>query len=90
MIRKIKLISKSDITTWLKTKWNTYIDQYLIMTNISKSKSDQAMKPGQLTKTLKNMAHFYGWGSTASRLQSLFEEAVYFLPLSSQKFQNIT
>ena len=69
---------------------NTYIDQYLIMTNISKSKSDQAMKPGQLTKTLKNMAHFYGWGSTASRLQSHFEEAVYFLPLSSQKFQNIT
>ena len=48
------------------------------------------MKPGQLTKTLKNMAHFYGWGSTASRLQSHFEEAVCFLRLSSQKFQNIT
>ena len=48
------------------------------------------MKPGQLTKTLKNMAHFYGWGSTASRLQSHFEEAVCFLPLSCQKFQNIT
>ena len=28
---------------------------------------------------------FYGWGSTASRLQSHFEEAVYFLLLSSQK-----
>ena len=26
---------------------------------------------------------FYGWGSTASRLQSHFEEAAYFLPLSS-------
>ena len=24
------------------------------------------------------MAPFYGWGSTASRLQSHFEEAVYF------------
>ena len=31
------------------------------------------------------MAPFYGWGSTASRLESHFEEAVYFLPLSSQK-----
>ena len=31
------------------------------------------------------MAPFYGWGSTASRLDH-FEEAVYFLPLSSQKF----
>ena len=32
------------------------------------------------------MAPFYGWGSTASRLQSCFKEAVYFLPLSSHKF----
>ena len=32
------------------------------------------------------MTPFYGWGSTASRLQSHYEEAVYFLPLSSQKF----
>ena len=31
------------------------------------------------------MAPFYGWGSTASRLQSHYEEAVYFLLLSSQK-----
>ena len=30
-------------------------------------------------------APFYGWGSTASRLQSYFEEAVYFLPPSSQE-----
>ena len=29
---------------------------------------------------------FKGWGSTASRLHSHFEEAVYFLPFSSQKF----
>ena len=28
------------------------------------------------------MAPFYGWGSTGSRLQSHFEEAVYFLPLT--------
>ena len=27
---------------------------------------------------------FYGWGSTASRLQSHFEETLYFLPFSSQ------
>ena len=27
-----------------------------------------------------------GWGSTASRLWNHFEKAVYFLPLSSQKF----
>ena len=32
------------------------------------------------------MAPFYGWGSTASMLQSHNEEAVYFLLLSSQKF----
>ena len=30
------------------------------------------------------MGPFYGWGSTASRLQSHNEEAVYFLLLSSQ------
>ena len=32
------------------------------------------------------MAPLYGWGSTASRLYSHYEEAVYFLTLSSQKF----
>ena len=31
------------------------------------------------------MVPFYGLDSTASRLQSYYEEAVYFLPLSSQK-----
>ena len=31
------------------------------------------------------MAPFYGWGSTASRLQSHFEEADYFLLPRSQK-----
>ena len=31
------------------------------------------------------MAPFYGWGSTASRLQNNFGEVVYFLPQSSQK-----
>ena len=32
------------------------------------------------------MAPFYRWGTTASRLQSHYEEVVYFLPLSFQKF----
>ena len=32
------------------------------------------------------MAPFYGWGSTASTLHSYYEEIVYFLPLSFQKF----
>ena len=32
------------------------------------------------------MAPFYGWDSTVSRLQSHYEEIVYFLPLSFQKF----
>ena len=32
------------------------------------------------------MVPIYRLGSTASRLQSHYEEAVYFLPLSSQKF----
>ena len=27
------------------------------------------------------MAPFYGWGSTTSRVQSHYEEVVYFLPL---------
>ena len=30
------------------------------------------------------IAPFYGWGSTVSRLQSHYKEAVYFLPVSSQ------
>ena len=39
-----------------------------------------------IKKKKKNfMIAFYGWGSTASGY-SHFEEAVYFLPLSSQKF----
>ena len=34
-----------------------------------------------LTKESKKLyGPFYGWGSTASRLQSHYEEAVYFLP----------
>ena len=37
-------------------------------------------------KTLNFMTPFDGWGSTASKLQSQYEEAVYFLPLSFQKF----
>ena len=32
------------------------------------------------------MSHFYGWGSVTSRLQNHFDETVYFLPLSTQKF----
>ena len=32
------------------------------------------------------MAPFYGWDSTASRLHRHYEEIVYFLPLSFQKF----
>ena len=44
----------------------------------------------KLTKFLDEIcnfvAPFHGWVSTASRLQSRFEEAVYFLSLSSWKF----
>ena len=37
--------------------------------------------------TKKNfMAPFYGWGSTVSRLQSHYEETVYFVPLSPREF----
>ena len=32
------------------------------------------------------MVHFYGRGSTASRLETHYEEAVYYSQLSSQKF----
>ena len=32
------------------------------------------------------MDHFYGWRSNASKLQSHYEETVYFLPPNSQKF----
>ena len=32
------------------------------------------------------MAPFYGWGSTASRLQGHYEETVYFLPLCCLTF----
>ena len=34
----------------------------------------------------QNIPFFYGWDLTASRLQSHYEEVVYFLPLISQKF----
>ena len=37
-------------------------------------------------KTLNLTAPFYGWGSTASRVQNHNEETVYFLPLSPQEF----
>ena len=32
------------------------------------------------------MAPFYGWVQLSQRLRSHYEEAVYFLPLSSQNF----
>ena len=32
------------------------------------------------------MVPYYGWDSTASRLQSHCEEALYFLPLSYHRF----
>ena len=40
----------------------------------------------QFKKITIFMAPFYQWGLTASKLQSHYEEAVYFLPQSSQKF----
>ena len=33
------------------------------------------------------MAPFYGWDSSVSRPQSHYEETIYFLTLSPQKFQ---
>ena len=39
-----------------------------------------------LHDTLNFMDPFYGWASTVSMLQSHYEEAVYFLQLSPQKF----
>ena len=36
------------------------------------------------------MAPFYGWSSTASRLQSHFEEVIYFLPLTTVCFLPLT
>ena len=37
-------------------------------------------------KIKKNYGLFYRWDSTALKLQSHYEEAIYLLPLSSQKF----
>ena len=39
----------------------------------------------QVSSLLNLMTPFYGWGSTVSRLQSHYEETVYFLPFSSQE-----
>ena len=36
------------------------------------------------------MVHFYGWGSTASKLETQHEEAVYYLQLRPQKFLVLT
>ena len=44
-------------------------------------------KPLESKKKLnKIMTPFYRWGSTASVLQSYYEETVYFLPFSSKEF----
>ena len=54
-----------------------------------KAKNDthiHAHKKNIQIKKKNFMVPFYGWGSTAPRLQFHFEEAVYFLPLSSLKF----
>ena len=40
-----------------------------------------------LLKKKKIMAPFYGWGSTVSRLHSLYKETVYFLLLCPQELQ---
>ena len=48
------------------------------------------LSPGSGCAALRRknvLAPFFGWGSTASRLQSHYEEAVYFVPLCSQNFQ---
>ena len=36
------------------------------------------------------MVHFYGWGTTASKLETHYEETVYYLQLSSEKFLVLT
>ena len=39
-----------------------------------------------LKKLKTSLAPFYEWDSTVSKIQSHYEEAVYFLPLSLQEF----
>ena len=52
------------------------LNRILTITVISKS----------LRKKKKNCDPFYGWDSTAARLDSRYEGTVYFLPLIPQKF----
>ena len=49
----------------------------------SSEKTDKVLK---LKKKKKLYGLFFGWGSTVSRLQSHYEETVYFLPFSCQEF----
>ena len=43
---------------------------------------------GDIKKLMKKnfVTPFYGWGSTAAKLQSHYEGIIYFLPLNPQKF----
>ena len=53
--------------------------------NIWKVKFDYFKKRAFKAKS-SFMIPFYGWGSSASRLKSHYEQTVYFLPLSAQTF----
>ena len=59
----------------------------MIVASLCVCKSKKHYHPKKkLSFFLNFVVPFYGWGSTASRLQSHDEEVVFFLPLSSQKF----
>ena len=60
---------------------------YEVQTNETQAETSLLTSPISFILFLKNfMTPFYGWGSTASRVQNHYDGTVYFLLLSPQKF----
>ena len=65
--------------------FDTFLCDLLIFTNDTDIENCADNNKKILLKNI--MARFFEWGSTASRLQSHYEETVYFLTLTPEKFQ---
>ena len=68
-----------------RNEQNRYLCDLLIFTNDTDIENCADNNKKILLKNI--MARFFEWGSTASRLQSHYEETVYFLTLTPEKFQ---
>ena len=70
----------------IKVRTKLSVDIRMLKTCLSKLHNLCYFMIAQYIYKKNFMDLFHGSGSTASSLQSHYEETVYFLPLSSQKF----